>query len=255
MTTDIASFPNHDVAIRSPKNKRRMRPVGRPELFREAAAQPGEQAQVDYLREMRHPVILRLLDAILNENIEWLVYPTRNFKPSDLPDAEGLEYEVIKKRLYLFTQDKRNPGFDVLGDNQPKRQKLWEDMLCSLSRDAAVMMLNASKKILPEGLSPQICFTAFPDELAGDRATHFHQQAAAQEHPRNPNATATADAARELTAAIVHRNAVHEEVDAEIARLEAQIRTLKSRKQIAADAVRLAEERVDLFQPGRLFKP
>jgi hypothetical protein len=104
---------------------------------------------------------------------------------ASVPDAEGLEYEVIKKRLYLFIRDHKKPGFDVLGDNPAKRQRLWEDMLCSLSREAAVMILNASKKILPDGLSPRICLTAFRDELGGDKV-------AAQEQPRNPAANATA---------------------------------------------------------------
>ncbi len=222
------TFPNHDVTIRS-SNKRRTRPVGLPELFKTAAAQPGEQAQVDYLREMRHPVILRLLDAILNENIEWRVYPTRNFRPSDLADAEGLEYEVIKKRLYLFTQDNRNPGFDVLENDQPKRQKLWENMLCSLSRDAAVMMLNAAKKILPEGLSAQVCFTAFPDELAGDMRQYFHQQAAAQEQPR---ATATQDANRSVAAAMNRYTNITTEIDQEVRQLT-RIEVLELRRRAA----------------------
>ncbi len=124
-------------------------------ILNKAAALPKNK-QAEFLRD--HPkaqLLASFLQLAVNKNIKWLL-PEGDppYKPAE-HDEWGILYQE-SRRMYLFLEG----GHPTL--TQHKRERIFIDVLESVHKDDAKLLLLLKDKKLPEGLDEKQVIKAFP---------------------------------------------------------------------------------------------
>lgn len=117
----------------------------------------SEEEQVKCLQANDNNSIKAVLKFCFDPNIEWLL-PEDNppYTPCDLDRQENMLYrEAMKLHYYV------RGGYDNL--NQVKRERMYIEMLESITPEDAILMLSIKNKKLPWDIKPETVLLAFPN--------------------------------------------------------------------------------------------
>lgn len=120
---------------------------------------------VDNLRASGHPIVKQLLFYAFSPQVKFLLPEgAPPYKPCDFLDQEGRLYTEARK-LYLFIEG-GNPNLSTF-----KREMLFIQLLESISKDDAVLLINVKDKKLPfKNITKAVVEEAFPDLLPKEEA-------------------------------------------------------------------------------------
>jgi hypothetical protein len=136
------------------------------QLFAWVAGLKQEEDQVELLRRNWHPSVAVLLRSILDPKVTWLVSEPFDYEPCTWKESESNAYFEFR-RLYLFQDGGERPNPIAL---QPfKMRKLFGDLLSSLPQDDCHLLIDATRKELPLGISAELIVKAYPELLVTDQ--------------------------------------------------------------------------------------
>jgi hypothetical protein len=126
-------------------------------ILKFTAGLPNEEEKIKCLQANGIEPIKTILQFCFDPRIKWLL-PEGDapYTPSDLSSQESNLYAEARK-LYLFVQGGNNNLVPL------KREALFINLLQSVSRDDAELLISIKDKKLPfEGLTAEIVQKAFP---------------------------------------------------------------------------------------------
>jgi hypothetical protein len=118
---------------------------------------PDQEEQIRCLRANDNGAVLTVLKFCFDPNIRWaLPEGEPPYKPCEYPNIENMLYTEAR-RLYLFIEG----GNDSI--KRLKRERMFIDLLESISPDDAKLLVSIKDKKLPfEGLTAETVLKAFP---------------------------------------------------------------------------------------------
>lgn len=148
------------------------------EVLRTAAEMKDDLDKVTVLTMNDSPQLRKIIKYVLDPKVQWWEFLKGSkapYKPNRYMDAEGRLFGEIRI-LYMFvesgddwndmTNDKRLTRM-ALQSNERKRQRIWLQLLESITPDDAELLCAAPFHKFPfEGLSEAIIEEAFPGLIA-----------------------------------------------------------------------------------------
>ena len=124
------------------------------------ASKPSRAEIIEALRNNNHPIIRQLLFYVYSPSVKFLLPEgAPPYKPCDYLDQESRLYTEARK-LYLFIEG-GNPNLSKV-----KREILFIQLIESVSKDDAILLINIKDKKLPYStISEDVVREAFPDLL------------------------------------------------------------------------------------------
>jgi hypothetical protein len=118
---------------------------------------PDEQEQIKCLQANDCEPIRIILQYCFHPSAKWLLPEgPPPYKPCEYPNVDNMLYGEAKK-LYLFLEGGNNSL------NQLKREKMFIDLLESITPADAKLLISVKEKKLPfTGLSPETIKKAYP---------------------------------------------------------------------------------------------
>ena len=118
---------------------------------------PNDEEKIKCLQANDNDAIRTILQYCFHPSAKWLLPEgAPPYKPCEYPNVENMLYAEIRK-LYLFLEG----GNDNL--TQIKREKMFIDLLESITPEDAKLLVSIKDKKLPfEGLTPEIIKKAYP---------------------------------------------------------------------------------------------
>ena len=130
------------------------------EILIKVSQLPDVQSKIDHLRKNDNFALREILKYCYDPRIQWALPPGKPpYKECEFFDQEGMLPNSMKK-MYLFMQG-GNPGL-----KQVKREKLFLDLLESISKTDAELLLAVKDRIMPyPGIDVHLVNDAFPGLL------------------------------------------------------------------------------------------
>lgn len=133
-------------------------------IFKACSELKTSEEKINYLRSNDNGAVRTVLNYTFNPNIKFLLPKgPAPYKPFEGHDAEGRLYAELR-RLYLFVEG-GNPNL-----NNVKREHLFIQLLESIDRDDAELMVSVKDKKMPyKGITLALIKKAFPDLLPEEK--------------------------------------------------------------------------------------
>jgi Family of unknown function (DUF6433) len=131
------------------------------EITTEAAAQPTEEAKIEYLRKNFDKMYAQMLKMAFDPNLVWdLPVTDPPYKKTQTDDNEGMLFSEVR-RMYLFHVE----GHPTL--KQDRKQALFVEILETIGNQDAEFVLAVRNKKLPEkyGITKELIDKAYPGLL------------------------------------------------------------------------------------------
>jgi hypothetical protein len=173
---------------------------GLAEILEMAAKEKKNENKVAVLTMNDSPQLRKMIKYILDPHVKWwdfLVGSPAPYKPNRYMDAEGRLYQEMRI-LYMFVEEgdewmglKNEQHLTRMGlqRNPQKRQRIWIQLLESITPEDANLLCHAPNKRFPfSGLPRKIIDEAFPgllapEPVAGEKPTFSSAAIEKQEPP------------------------------------------------------------------------
>jgi len=140
--------------------------LGISEILGNASKISKKQDKLDYLRNNFNPVLGQILKYTYEPQFEWELPPGEPpYKPSEFPDSQSMLYQEARK-LYMFVEN----GHPELQKphNKLKREQLFINLLESLDKDDAELIVSVKDKKLPyKRITKKFVDKVFPGLIDG----------------------------------------------------------------------------------------
>lgn len=126
------------------------------EILEKAANMVGREAKIEYLKRNNSLPLRNLLALTYNTALEYNIPNERPpFTPSEHADSHGLLYREIRKMKYFV----KGYGGDHI--DQPRREAMFIQMLETVEKNDAELLINMLEKKPIPGLTTDIILAAF----------------------------------------------------------------------------------------------